>query len=240
MNNHRKAYAHLKRAQEILGYGQVQHFGMEAGSSSKRPLDEAEASKSKSSRVDYQPGRHLVLHARCDVSLGKVNPKTGLMERKSREDHERDFTLTAPFVIAIDSDNTIRIRTNSKNEGTCELSIDDKGTIKIRIEAKKAKISSYTVDTPDAMQQIFLLTKEMIKLQLTQLHELQESDEFKFLQKVLDRWPEDLGEVQFLESVFDQLMNSSSNKREVRQLQTKTLNCIEALLRLHGLMNPTD
>ena len=239
MNNHRKAYAHLKRAQDILEYGQVQHFGMEAGSSSKRPLDEAAASKSKSSRVDYQPSRHLVLHARCDVSLGKVNPKTGLMERKSREDHERDFTLTAPFVIAIDSDNTIRIRTNSKNEGTCELSIDDKGTIKIRIEAKKAKISDYTVDTPDAMRQIVLLTAETVKLQLTQLQELQESDEFKFLQMVLDRWPEDLGQVQFLETVFDRLGEVHPDKK-VRQLQTKTRICIEALLRLHELMNKKD
>ena len=237
MNNHRKAYAHLKRAQEILEYGQVQHFGMEAGSSSKRPY-EGETSKSKSSRVDYQPSRHLVLHARCDVSLGQVNPKTRLMEYKDRKDHEKNFTLTAPFVIDIDMyNNTIKIRTNSKNEGKCELSIDNEGTIKIRIETQKQSISTYTVDTPDAMQQIFLLTAEIIKLQLTQL---QESDNFKFLQTVLDQWPEDLGQVRFLESVFDQLMEVSSNNREVGRLQVSTGNFIQALLRLHELMNQKD
>ena len=103
--------------------------------------------------------------------------------------------------------------------------IDHEGKIQIL-----DKEGEYTVDTPGAMQKIFFLTAEMIKLQLTQL---QESDEFKFLQDVLANWPEGLGQAQVMNSVYDRLIVVESGERAVRQLRNSTAERINILMELH-------
>ena len=229
MNNRQKAYAHLKRAQEILEYGQVQDFGMMEGSS-KRPPPERKSPESKSSRVDHQPSRRLVLHASGFTKHQSTDSKTGVSYKTEAYNKvvDKNITLTPPFSISItDSTNEIRIQANKD-----WIFINHKGEIQIH-----SKEGEYTVDTPGAMHEIFLLTAEMIKLQLTQL---QEDENFKFLQQVLDRWPEDLGQLQFMEDVIDRLFSASSKNIKVRQLQTQSLESIRVLLLLHGLMNPTD
>ena len=241
MNNHRKAYAHLKRAQQILEYGQSRDFGM-MKESSKRPPPERKgpecSAERKHPRVDPQPSRPLELHASCLTKHQYTDSKTGVGYRTDayNKDVDKYITLTPPFSIEFSdsNNNEISIRTNEDTRLRRSLIIDHEGKIQIHDEEGK-----YKVDTPGVMREIFFLTAEMIKLQLTQL---QESDEFKFLQDVLANWPAGararrsqigLGQAQVMNSVQDQLMEVESGERAVRQLRNSTTDRINILMKLH-------
>ena len=201
---------------------------------SKRPSPERKGPERKRPRVGYQPSRRLELHASCLTKHHFTDSKTGrsYIGGAYNENVDEYITLTPPFSIFMDSSrNEITIMTN---EDTRSLMIDHEGKIQIL-----DKEGEYTVDTPGAMQKIFFLTAEMIKLQLTQL---QESDEFKFLEDVLANWPEGLGQAQVMNmlsnsesqrGVYEQLIVVESGERAVRQLRISTAERINILMELH-------